>query len=301
MTKKFIQADQAGAEALIVAFCAPAGNYRKLFANGIKVHSYVAMHLFKKEWPKKMLEQGGISSLEGLPMDEMCALPIEELPKHPMWKDLGKLIKSSDDWPAQERYYFMGKQTAHSSNYGVGVGMFRMNTLDKSEGKIILDEEEAKRFLLTYHALFPEIQVYQQWVRQQVETSSMLYNLHGHPYIITSYDIQQSQWKEYYAWIPQSSVGEITNIAYARMYEYIKATKKQWDLLANTHDSYLIQCPEEEEIECAIKAKEFIEQEFTSPIDGAKFRMRSEVQSGYNWAPFHKDKNPKGLQEIKGI
>lgn len=298
---KFVQVDQAGAEALVMAYCCKKGNYRRLFELGIKVHTFVAMHVFEKVWAKKMLEARLISDVADMNVREMCEMPIEDLPSHPMWNPLSRLIKSSDDWSLSERYYFMAKQICHSSNYGIGPYMFRMNTLDKSGGKVVIEEVEAKRLLGTYHNLFPEIQGYHRWVQECVEQNHMLYNLHGHPYTITHYEILDTHWKELYSWVPQSTVGEITNIAYSRMYEYIKMFNKSWDILANTHDSYLLQCPDNEIVECAKKAKEFIEQWFMSPIDGVRFQMKSEAQSGGNWSPFKQDKNPDGLQEIKDL
>lgn len=74
---------------------------------------------------------------------------------------------------------------------------------------------------------------------------------------------------------------------------------RKWDNLANTHDSYLHQCPLTDERECASVSRLFIEQKFRSPIDGAEFQMGSETQSGMNWGPYKKDKNDLGLREIK--
>jgi len=52
-------------------------------------------------------------------------------------------------------------------------------------------------------------------------------------------------------------------------------------------------------VDCARKGQEFMANKFVSPIDGAEFARKSEAQAGYNWRPFHKDKNPMGLKEIK--
>ena len=60
----------------------------------------------------------------------------------------------------------------------------------------------------------------------------------------------------------------------------------------------MLQCPAAESQECATVASQFMEQEFTSPIDGVKFKMRSEAQVGMNWAPA-KAGNPDGLKTIK--
>lgn len=297
--KIFAQIDQSGADALIVAYCGVAGNYRELFIHGIKPHTYMAMNLFADIWPKKMLEYRLISSPSEFDIQELIKCKISELKNHPHWQNLANLIKDSDDWSLSERYYYLGKQTEHSSNYGINPPMFRMNVLEKSGGKIVISKEDSERFLDVKHSLFPEIKgSYQKYVERCAKDNKILYNLHGHPYQITDYEIGETELKELYAWIPASTVAEITNIAYSDMYSYIVREGKQWDLLSNTHDSYLLQCPESEAIECGTKAAEFMQQEFTSPIDGAKFQMKSEVQVGYNWSPA-KASNPSGLRTIK--
>lgn len=610
----FVQVDQSGAEALIVAYCCEAGAYRSLFTNGIKPHTFLGMHLFKDVWRTKMLESKAVTKDSGFDIDEMCRTSIPLLKMNPFWRDLDLLIKDSDNWPVDQRYYYLAKQTEHScvdgqtevltrkgwrkiesvadigtltteiaiynkgliqfeipkvwnkmyitdtmyslvgeetdqfvtgnhrvlyssngkqhikyakdimhlnrpniptsgcyiggsldvkdwviqllvaiqadghwckseaegtheylpkvifrlkrdrkitrlldilrqsgltfskelhandvtcitvtgleevlrffqgqkiwgswlldfsannlalfvdelkywdgtfdesyrhkreayftkystnaawvktichligkqgtrnvsqdglhivginsrqqsvasnkqrilnwtgfvycptvssglfmirrngkisvtgnSNYDIHPPTFRMNILEKSGGKIVISKEDSERFLATKHSLFPEIKGYHRYVQSLAEKHRRLYNLHGHPYEITHYELQESNWKELYAWIPQSTVGEITNIAYTRMQQYITDSKVKWDLLSNTHDSYLLQCPLMDMRDCALKAKEFMEQEFVSPIDGAKFRMRSEAQAGFNWSPAKKDKNVIGLREIKGI
>ena len=48
--KIFCQADQAGAEALIVAYLCKPGPFRNLFLQGIKPHVFVALHNFRKQF-----------------------------------------------------------------------------------------------------------------------------------------------------------------------------------------------------------------------------------------------------------
>jgi len=298
----FVQVDQSGAEALIVAYLCESGNYRQLFINGIKPHSFLGMHLFKDVWTKKMIESRIITAESGFDIEELVNCPIPQLKQHRFWKDLDGTIKDSDNWNINERYYYLAKQTEHSSNYDIKGPTFQMNVLEKSGGKVVIDRKRAEHFLLVKHSLFPEIkQTFHRNVREEIERDGVLYNMHGMPYTITDYDIQESDWKEYYAWKPQSSVGMITNIAYARLQSYIEIEHKSWDILANTHDSYLCQCPLYDEQDCAKKMTEFMEQEMTSPVDGVKFRMKSEAQSGFNWSPakLKQNKNLLGLRELK--
>lgn len=297
--KIFVQVDQAGAEALIVAYLSRPGRFRELFQNNIKPHVYVALRLFKDIWAKKMREHNVITSSDHFDIDEIIETPIAQLKQHPLWESLKNLIADSDNWSLQERYYYLAKQTCHSGNYGITPPTFRMNVLQKSGGKIVIGKEESERFIMTYQALFPEIFEWHEQVRKQIETTGMLYNLHGHPFTLTQPQVLESQWKEMYAWNPQSTVGEITNIAVTKTQTYIEESGLNWDILANTHDSFLTQCPIPEAVVCAGKMTEYIQQTFTSPVDGVRFTMGSEAQVGYNWSPAKKDKNLNGLKTIK--
>lgn len=295
----FNQADQSGAEALIVAYLCKAGYYRELFIHNVKPHVYVALQLFKDIWTKKLKESGGL--IEDFNIQDISVTPIAKLKLNPFWKDLDSLIKSSDNWPLTERYYYLAKQTVHSANYGIMAPTFRMNILDKSGGKIVISKEDSEKFLSVYRSLFPEIPEWNQRVIQQVRDTRMLFNLHGHPYNITEYHLEESSMKEYIAWIPQSTVGEITRIAFTNLQEFIEDTKKPWDILQDNHDSYMTQCPLLEAKDCRTHMQTFLNQELTSPFDGVKFRMKSEVNSGFAWSPFKKNSNELGLQELSWI
>jgi hypothetical protein len=290
----FIQSDQAGAEALIVAYDCEPGQYRQLFINGIKVHVYVAMKLFPHIWKKKLKESGGL--VEDFNIEEISETPINKLKQNPFWHDLDKLIKDSDNWQTSERYYYFAKQTCHSANYDVQASMFRMNTLEKSGGKVYLPMDEAERFLVTYRSLFPEIPEGNRRIEEQVRKTGIIYNLFGHPYQVTDYNITKI--KDYFAWPRQSTVGEITRIAFSNLQNYIWDTHQKWDVLQDNHDSYLCQCRLMDVLECQSKMRDFMNQKLISPVDGTEFNMKSEQQIGFNWSPFKPEKNEVGLREV---
>lgn len=98
-----VQVDQAGAEALIVAYIAPHGKFRDLFLNGIKSHTYVAAHLFQDVWEAELGES----------IDDILHAPISQVRAQKRWPELEKLIKKSDDNPPSRRYYYLAKQTCH--------------------------------------------------------------------------------------------------------------------------------------------------------------------------------------------
>ncbi len=290
-----LQSDQSGAEALIVAYDSEPKNYRQLFIHSVKPHVYVAMKLFEGIWKKKLKESGGL--VEDFNIEEISNTPIPLLKQNPFWHDLDLLIKSSDNWPLTERYYYFAKQTCHSANYGIEKNTFRMNVLEKSGGKVVLSMDEADRFLLTYRSLFPEIGESNRRIERQVRETKVIYNMFGYPYQITDYNISDSAMKEYYAWPRQSTVGEITRICFTNLQKYIWSEHKKWDVLQDNHDSYLCQCPLYDVKDCRDKMKEFMNIELVSPYDGVKFRMKSEQNLGFNWAP-QKDSNPLGLREV---
>lgn len=281
----FCQVDQAGAEALIVAYLCPPGRFRDLFLNSIKPHVYIGV-FFPEHWMKEF------------PMvKEFSSIKIAELKNHPNWPAFAKAVAASDNSPhTSTRYYYFYKQTCHSGNYGIMGNTFQQNLLEKSEGKVVITRAEADKFLSTYRDVaFPELHIFHRVVMNTLEQKGELRNLFGYPRKFCSLVTDP---KEAYAFIPQSTVGCITNLAVVEMQRWIETTCPSAVILNNCHDSYLVQAPTEAIETVAKKMKEFIEIEMTAPR-GEKFRMRSEASIGKNWAPWHEKKNPEGLKEIK--
>ena len=295
--KVLVQVDQSGAEALIVSYLCEKGRFRDLFLNNVKPHVFVAMNVFLQKWQVLCND---------LDVADFATTPIPELKNKQGWKALEAVIKDSDNWPAQERYYYIAKMICHASNYGMKGAAFQLNVLEKSRGQIVLTKAQADEYLYRYHSLFPEIQQWHKWVIEQLKFTGMLFNLQGYPRILTG-RFDENDAKDWIAFCPQSTVGCITHIACAKLQQFIQQTGKDWDLLGNCHDSYLAQCPNGEELELAKVMYEFICQELTS-FRGEKFRMKAEAQVGRNWGVRKEKKaedgsikvdNPDGLREIK--
>ena len=292
----FLQTDQSGAEALIVAYDCDAGDYRKLFIFKIKPHTYVALKLFPSQWKAEALAHN--LSIGDSDIDELYNTSIENLSKNPAWKELSLLISLSDNWSAEKRYYYLAKQTVHSANYDIQAPRFRMNILEKSEGVIVISMEQAEYFLDTYRSLFPEIPRRNQRVQQQVEQTGIIYNQFGFPFRVTNYNMGNEDMKKLYAWGPQSTIGEITRIAVSRFQEWIESNSAPFDILVDCHDSYLVQCPLQYVKLCKEKMEEFMNQKLKSFIDGTEYRMRSETNVGFNWGTRKKGVNDLGLDKL---
>ena len=78
---------------------------------------------------------------------------------------------------------------------------------------------------------------------------------------------------------------------------FIEKENRDWDILQNNHDSFLVQSPVNEWEECQWKMKECINMTLTSP-SGEEFQMKSEGQTGYNWGPWKAGKNEEGLKGV---
>jgi len=283
----FLQADQAGAEALIVAYLCEAGRFRSLFTNGIKVHVYVAMHFFASYWQIEVLAKYNAS------IDTYLRCDIDRLKTLQHWKELATAIKNHD------RYYAIGKMICHASNYGMTPKTLRVHVLERTDGKIALTKDESEYFLSTYHGLFPEIRQWHERVKAQLRESRILYNLQRFPRRFTKAWGSDFE-REAFSFVPQSTVGTITNVAFEKMQDYIEDETLDWHLLNNKHDSYLMEVPNHtHHIKFAGgKMKHFLEQDLVSPRS-EPFRMKSELSVGMNWRKWHEKDNPQGLKEIE--
>jgi hypothetical protein len=278
----FVQADQAGAEAKIVAYLCPDGNFRELFKVGIKPHVFMALHIFESDWVKE--GHGYVS--------DYVKLKPSQLPLQPHWKELNKVIK--DNFIR----YFIGKKSCHSFNYRMRPNTFQMDVLTESEGSLYLAKKDCEKIYALHQSLFPEI--HYQWHKELDEVlrrGRTLYNLFGYPRYFGG-PFTDEFFRKATSFIPQSTVGIITAIAFTRMQEYIEDNGlTEWDVLNDKHDSVLIQCPESDVQHAAEKLKSLLEVDLQSPR-GEQFKMGAEVSIGRNWGKYDPDHNPEGMKEI---
>ena len=269
--KIFVQVDQAGAEALVVSYLCHPGQFRNLFLCGVKSHIFVALRLFPSVWESRL----------GPEVKKLCKESPDRLTNNPLWPKIAKLIQDSDNWP--ERYYFIAKMVCHAANYGMKAPTFRMGVLQKSNGSIALTNKQAKAFLDAYHRLFPEIHEWHNKTTESLRRFRTLRNLFGFPRIFTG-PIDQSMFKEAYAFVPQSTVGTITNMAFTEMQHRVETDLKDFhvDVLQNNHDSILLQCPPRYVKSVAQEAQAHMNRKLISPR-GESFQMKSEVMIGENW------------------
>ena len=278
---KIVSVDQAGAEALIVAYLCRPGNYRELFTEGVKPHIYVALHIFLDKFrgdnspARYWLTKPGV------------------LKTYPEWAALSKTISSS---PFE---YDLGKKTGHASNYRMRENTFREQALKESGGTLNLSMEQAAHFLNTYKVIFPEIVEWQSEIEESVRSGRQLRNLLGFPRQFNQL-ITDGYIREAISWVPQSTVGCITHVAYKMLTDHIRREGLRWRPFNNKHDSYAALVPDAEVREAATMMTKFINMPLVGR-DGAQFVMASEIQVGQNMGKFNKKTgtNPSGLTDYK--
>jgi hypothetical protein len=275
----FIQPDQAGAEALIVAMeCRPA-KYRRLFDLGIKVHSYMALQIFTEKFRGEF------------PIERYKQVDPDVFAAYQEVKELLNTIKHSED------EYFLGKKTIHSFSYNEGPQTFRLSCLDESEGRIALTFKEAKEFRGAWQSTFPEITEWQAITIGRLSVDRYLRNLFGYPRYFGRLWNDELE-RQAYAFVPQSTVGCITHLAYTELYHRIRKERLPWLLCNNKHDSLLMEIPDTtEHREMAMEyCKTHMGRELRS-YRGESYRMKVGISFGHNWAHKSQD-NPEGMEEV---
>ena len=276
--KVFVQTDQSGAEAVVMAYICPPGRLRELVEVGIKAHVYIGLHMF----PDKYAEIWGISEQQF--RAEFTERPIAELPHHKDWKQLDTLIKSTDKWEANKRYYFMQKGVVHASNYDMGPTTFRLTIIKRTEGQVNLSARESKDFLGVFHTTFPEVHRYHADIKNQLYRNRELHNLYGDRRVFHRL-INDTLCKDAYSWIPQSTVGMLTNRAVVKMQDAIDNKIYPWlegvDIINNVHDSMCSQAPREHALKVAELQEKYMSEHFITKY--GEFTMQSESEIGDNW------------------
>lgn len=277
---KFTQPDQGGAEALVVAYECRLGRYRKLFLNDIKPHSYMALQIFIDKF------RGNHSA------DRYRQVDPDVFVTYPEAKELLKLIKNS------EREYKLGKITIHAKSYDMGPRTYQLNVLEKSEGEIVISYRQAKEFLGAHEMTFPEIVEWQAETKNKARRDKVLRNLFGYPRYFGHKWSSEAD-RQSLAFIPQSTIGTITNLAYCELWNRIKKEHLPWILRNNKHDSLLVEHPDNSEHnEMAIEyCRQHMGRELTSSR-GETYRMKVGISTGHNWGHWHETNNPTGMKEL---
>jgi len=105
----------------------------------------------------------------------------------------------------------LGKKTRHMLNYdGEGLRMSEV-VLVESEGQLVLDPEECQEWIDRLRELEPGVARYHRWVRERMQLTQQLTNSWGRSLYFTGLRLGKEDYKEGYAFFPQSEVACLMN------------------------------------------------------------------------------------------
>lgn len=275
--RSLVQNDYEGAESVATALLCTEGNYRELVRLKVKTHNFLCVKLFPEKFADFVDTQTIADFLPGT------------FKGHPSYKDIVKRCKES------KQEYDLAKRTVHGSSYGMGWKTFQETVLKGTEGQLVLSPAECKRLLSAFFELFPEIRMFQIHAEQAIKDFRPIANLFGHDIVFIK-RFTAALGRTGISWGPQSTVGVCMILAACKLQDYITSAGRDWNILTITHDSGLLEVPEDEAVEASLKLAECMKVEFTSPIDGWKFSIGVERQIGTNWGKYDETENPEGVK-----
>jgi len=195
-------------------------------------------------------------------------------------------------------YYKPSKSFTHSQDYREGI--FNLARRMRIPSKI------AKVAAETYFAKWPELQKWHEEVEQEAIQTRAVRNPFGFQRRFMDVTSKQKnrkrtlvlnwkQQKEATAFGPASSNAALWLIGLRDLHD------AGMQIVSGSHDSFLLQCPEDDAEDVAKEAQRLLEREvpeFEEFIGRDDWKPRYDAAIGYNYRPWHEEDNPRGVREI---
>lgn len=187
-----------------------------------------------------------------------------------------------------------GKKSNHGLNYDEGPNKFALvNEMEQTEAKLIVE---------MYHSIYPGIRRWYDAIKRQLQKDRSLTNCFGRRVrFMGAWD--EDLWKAAYSMLPQSTVVDSLNIGMKKIYADKDITQRsQIDLLAQVHDSILVQLPLQVfEDQDRFQRLQHVVYEYVSPemtYNNRNFRLNVDSKTGLNWGSYNAESNPDGMREL---
>lgn len=228
----FLEPDQSGAEARVVAILARDEKLLKIFEYGLDLHR-ITYAWIKGIGPNELIEEF---------YKETDELKIRELAK-----EINKILKGLINDEDRQ----LGKKFRHAANYDMG-----KRVASENAG---CSEWRANQILTRVHSTNSNIRgVYHKEIQEALRINRELINPFGRPRIFLN-KWGDELFKEAYAQIPQSTVSDQTKYASIRIEKRLSFIQ----ILGESHDAILCQVP----ISKVDESIRVIKEEFEQPID----------------------------------
>lgn len=164
------------------------------------------------------------------------------------------------------------KRTVHAANYGIGPRKFA--------SVVGCEYNEAVSLINRYFQVFPNIKMLQNRVVVGLKTSRTMTTPLGRKRIFFG-RWGDELFREAYAFVPQSTVGELANIGMVKVWSEVRARKLDAQIMLLVHDNIVIQCRPESVEEMKSILKECME--IPIIINGRSLTIPIGIKEGGNW------------------
>jgi DNA polymerase I-like protein with 3'-5' exonuclease and polymerase domains len=136
-----------------------------------------------------------------------------------------------------------GKRVKLAAGYGMQGDTMSKAALLETEGALLLDPKQCNTWLAELYRIRPGIPQYQAWIRDELIHQGWLENSWGRRLYVRKLRLTESDYRDAYAWRPQSEVGVLMN-----QYGFIPLaqaiTRNRWDarIVQQGHDSLEVSC-----------------------------------------------------------
>ena len=284
-----LEFDKRQAEWVVVAYASGDAGMISAIEKGIDVHAHTASLMYSV--PVDLVKYE--NSLIGHTSDSEGIADIRSSDSV-LVKELGSRFYQL---PRTMSLRQCGKKSNHGLNYGEGYKNFALINE--------IEEREAKKIVELYHRIYPGIRLWYQHIQRQISKDRTLINCFGRKVkFLDAYN--EDLFKSAYSMLPQSTVVDAVNMAMVKIYNNEELTGVNGfniDLLAQVHDSILIQLP----IKHLTNKGNFdkivdLVNDYMSPVmeyNGRQFKIATDAKCGLNWGEARKDTNPYGMVDIR--
>lgn len=213
------------------------------------IHDYKVIKMFKEAFGLTREEKEGLElDIHKLTASFMLKIAIEDVNKEQRTR--GKLIR-------------------HATNYSAGPNVLA-HTLQ-------IPVKEAKTLLTKFHLTTPQLKLWHKSIDRELRQKRSLTNLLGRKHrFLGRWD--SSMLKSAYAYIPQSTVGDLLNKALVTFYTKYGNVR---DIILQLHDAIYILSPLEKREESKQMLKDCMLTELE--VEGKKFTVDIDFSAGQNW------------------
>lgn len=194
-----------------------------------------------------------------------------------------------------EEQRYLAKRIVHAMNYGMESERFAeivnedaLDSWGKPGTGVTITQHQARILRERYFMLYPEIQeVFWRGVETQLRQTRTLTTPWGMSRMFFG-RWSDKMVKEAIAYKPQSTIGELCNMA------WVRADEMGLDVLLGVHDSLLVQCPVKDALTVADRLQEAMA--IPIPFDDGNLLIPTDCEIGFNWGKAT-PRNPAGLRK----